>query len=208
MPSRWTDITIRHTGYSDAAAKARKRQRDWNILLEEAASRPNDSFVLFNIGMIAFERQQWLEALRYFAHSFVSIPDIKCLESLHRKLLGMLAWTHQLLGNLHASLRTCNEGLAVYSHDAELLFRKAVALRYLGKTAEAEACWRKILRLKRPTTFSSIDQGIYGHLTRRNLAIIAGERDDKAEMRAQWQAILAECPGDQDALRYLQSLAA
>ena len=101
-------------------------------------------------------------------------------------------------------MRTCNEGLAIDPHDAELLFRKAVALRYLRRTAEAEKCWRTILRLKRSTKFCSIDQGIYGHLTRRNLAIIAGERGDKGEMRTQWRAILAEWLGDPDAMRHLE----
>ena len=201
---KWSDIIVRHTGYADAAMKARKRERDWNILLEEVASRPNDAFVTFNLGMIAFERKQWPESLKYFAVSFVTIPNTTAMESLHRKLFAMLAWTHQLVGNLQASLRTCNDGLAVYAHDAELLFRKAVALRYLGRTAEAEKCWRTILGLKRPAKFCSVDQGIFGHLTRRNLAIIARERGDKGELRMQWEAILAECPGDPDALRHLE----
>ncbi len=34
--------------------------------------------------------------------------------------------------------------------DAELLFRKAVLHCKAGQPAEAEACWRRILTLKRP----------------------------------------------------------
>jgi hypothetical protein len=105
-----------------------------------------------------------------------------------------------------ASLRASNEGLGIYPADAELLFRKAVTLRYLGDTPEAERCWRTILELQRPMAFSSIDQGIFGHLTRRNLAIIAGERGDQQEMQVQWQAVLNECPGDSDAMRHLELL--
>ena len=51
-------------------------------------------------------------------------------------------------------------------------FRKAVVHRYRGESSEAENCWRRILTLKRPNQFCSIDQGIYGHLTRRNLAAL------------------------------------
>ena len=47
--------------------------------------------------------------------------------------------------------------------------------------AEAERSWRRILDLKRPDQFCSFDQGIYGHLTRRNLAALAAERGDCAE---------------------------
>ena len=39
---KWTNITIRHTGYANAEVKERKRQRDWEILHQELASRPND----------------------------------------------------------------------------------------------------------------------------------------------------------------------
>ena len=45
-----------------------------------------------------------------------------------------------------------------------------------GQPAEAEACWRRILTLKRPDQFCRADQGIYGHLTLRNLAVLAEGR--------------------------------
>ena len=51
-----------------------------------------------------------------------------------------------------------------------------------------------------PDQFCSVDQGIYGHLTRRNLAILAAERNDQVEVRWLWEAVLAECPGDCEAL--------
>jgi ferric-dicitrate binding protein FerR (iron transport regulator) len=52
--------------------------------------------------------------------------------------------------------------------------------------------------------FSSVDQGICGHLTRRNLAALAEERGDHAEALDQWDAVLAECPGDPEARRCLE----
>jgi glycosyltransferase involved in cell wall biosynthesis len=206
IPTCWTDITVRHTGYATANQKVQKRQRDWDILVKEVAKFPNDAFSLFNLGMISFERQQWQQALEFFSRSFANTSPSASSEPLRRKLFGMLAWTYQLLGNLQESLIICNKGLSVDSEDAELLFRKAVAYRYLGSTMEAEGCWRRILGLKRPKKFCSIDLGIYGHLTRRNLAIIAGERGDRSEAHAQWLAVLEECPGDPDAVRMLSSV--
>jgi hypothetical protein len=52
--------------------------------------------------------------------------------------------------------------------------------------------------------FCSVDQGIYGHLTYRNLASLAQERGDKAEAQRLWRAVLAECPGDAEALAKLE----
>ena len=48
--------------------------------------------------------------------------------------------------------------------------------------------------------------GIYGHLTRRNLAVLAAERGDHAEAVRLWRAVLAECPGDREALAMLERL--
>jgi hypothetical protein len=48
-----------------------------------------------------------------------------------------------------------------------------------------------------------VDQGIYGHLTRRNLAVLAAERGDHAEVGRLWEAVLPECPGDREALARL-----
>ena len=83
--------------------------------------------------------------------------------------------------------------------DAKLWFRKAVMHRHRGEPGEAESCWRRILTLRRPEQFCSVDQGIYGHLTRRNLAALAAERGDQAEAEQLWAEVLAECPGDREA---------
>jgi REP element-mobilizing transposase RayT len=52
--------------------------------------------------------------------------------------------------------------------------------------------------------FCSVDQGIFGHLTRRNLAALAVERGDYAGARRLWAEVLAECPGDREALAKLE----
>jgi hypothetical protein len=56
------------------------------------------------------------------------------------------------------------------------------------------------LTLKRPDQFCSVDQGIYGHLTLRNLAVLAEERSDRVEARRPWRMVLDACPGDAEAM--------
>jgi hypothetical protein len=82
-----------------------------------------------------------------------------------------------------------------------------VVHRHRAESAVAERCWRTILGLTRPEKFASVDMGIYGHLTRRNLAVLAAERGDRAEVERLWRAVLAECPGDREALANLERLA-
>jgi hypothetical protein len=78
-------------------------------------------------------------------------------------------------------------------------------LRHRGESSQAESCWRRILTLRRPEQFCSVDQGIYGHLTRRNLAALAAERGDRAQAEKLWRDVLAECPGDREALAKLNN---
>ena len=111
-----------------------------------------------------------------------------------------------MLGNIPTALAVCTEGLSFEPDDAELLFRKAILHRKAGQPGDAETCWRKILTLKRPEQFCSVDQGIYGHLTLRNLAVLAAERGDRAEVERLWHAVLAECPGDREAEEMLERM--
>jgi glycosyltransferase involved in cell wall biosynthesis len=193
---RWTDVTVRHVGYNDPALRKRKLERDSKILEAELDERPDDPFVLFNLGSIAIERQDGRAALDYLRRSLQgSAPS----DSITRKLYALIARAHQILKDPHAALQVCAEGRAVFPDDAELLFREAVLRRHGGDRAGAEACWRQILTLKRPDKFSSVDMGIYGQLTRRNLAVLAEERGDRTEAAQLWAGVLTECPGDLEA---------
>ncbi|QEH37741.1 SPBc2 prophage-derived glycosyltransferase SunS [Aquisphaera giovannonii] len=197
VPVRWSDVTVRHTGYSDPALRGRKLERDARILEAELAERPGDPFVLFNLGSIAVERQDWPRALELLQRSLSgSAPS----DSITRKLFALIARCRQMLGDLPRAIAACDEGLSFFPDDAELLFRKAVAHRGSGDPRAAEASWRRILGLRRPEEFASVDQGIYGHLTRRNLAALAEERGDLAGAMEHWQAVLEECPGDAEAM--------
>jgi tetratricopeptide (TPR) repeat protein len=197
---KWTDLTVRHTGHVDKALRARKIDRDTKILKAELDDRPNDPFVLFNLGAIAVERREWKDAIGYLQRSPAgSAPT----DSIVRKLFALPARTHQMMGDLRGALAACANGLELDSKDAKLWFRKGMVHRYRGESSEAEKCWRLILTLKRPDQFCSVDQGNFGHLTRRNLAVLAAERGDHAEVRRLCEAVLAEFPGDPEALAKL-----
>jgi hypothetical protein len=111
-----------------------------------------------------------------------------------------------MLGDPGEAVRVCDEGLRLDPEDAELWFRKAVVHRQRGEAAEAEWCWRTMLGLSRPERFASVDMGIYGHLTRRNLVAMAAERGDRDEEAHHWAEVLAECPSDAEATARLERL--
>ena len=146
VPVRWTDITVRHTGYTDPALRERKLQRDCKILDAELAERPDDPFVLFNLGSIAVERQDWPSALDHLQRSLRgSAPT----DSIVRKLFALIARCHQMLGDLPGSPRRLLPRACVSTPTTpSCYFRKAVLHRKAGQPAEAEACWRRILTLQ------------------------------------------------------------
>lgn len=203
VPVKWTDVVVRHTGYTDRALRRRKLERDEGILRGELEERPDDPFVLFNLGSIAIELQDWSVALGHLEKSLAgSAPT----DSITRKLYALIARCHQMTGDPARALETCAAGLAVDPDDAELHFREAVVRRNHGDPAGAERCWRRVLTLSRPERFTSVDPGIYGHLTRRNLAALSEERGDRGEARRLWADVLAECPGDGEAQAALERL--
>jgi glycosyltransferase involved in cell wall biosynthesis len=203
VPVRWSKVTVRHTGYTDPALWERKLQRNWRILEQELADRPDDPFVLFNLGSTALEWKDWAGALGYLRRSLAGSAPA---DSITRKLFVLISRVHQMQGDMTGALQVCAEGLSIEPDDAELLFRKAVVHRIRREMGEAEACWRRILGLERPERFCSIDQGIFGELTLRNLAVLAEERGAPVEAEGLWRRVLVECPGDREALARLESL--
>ena len=203
VPVRWSDAMVRHVGYNDPALRRKKLERDQAILASELAERPDDPFVLFNLGQVTLDVGDPRAALGYLQRSLAGSARA---DSITHKLHALIARVHQLLGEPERALAACAGGLADNPDDAELLFRKGVLHRLQGQADEAEACWRRILTLRRPERFASVDAGIYGHLTRRNLAALAEEQGDRAEAALHWSEVLAERPGDADAARALARL--
>ena len=201
MPVRWTDLTVRHTGYVDRDVRAANSTATAGCWPLSSSSTRTIPFILFNLGAIAVERHAWDEASDVSKRSLSgSAPS----DSIVRKIFALIARAHQMKGDTQAALVTCSRGLQIDPEDAELWFRKGVVHRHRGESTEAERSWRPILGLHRPNQFCSVDQGIYGHLTRRNLAALAAERGDFMETERLWNEVLAECPGDREALAKLE----
>ena len=205
VPVRWTDLVVRHTGYADPAAEARKLERNIKILKRDLEERPNDPFVLFSL------------ELQRFVESAVATPRLEFLgrslagsapaDSIVRKLYALIARVHQMTGNSQKALaRTSRGGVEARCRGRRAVVpqgRHASAPRRVGRGRAVLTVDRDS---KRPDQFCSFDQGIYGHLTRRNLVALATERGHHAEAERLWAEVLAECPGDREAVAKLKRL--
>jgi tetratricopeptide (TPR) repeat protein len=196
---RWTDLVVQHSGYHDAAHSHHKPQRNLRLLRLDHAQRPDDAFVLFNLGWALVGCGQPAEALVYLRRSLAtSQPG----DSLVRKLYALLAGCHRRLGQHRDALAACRAGRARCPDDVELLFLEGTLLADHGDAAGAERCWRLLLPgegVGLPPSaggaFASYDEGLRGYLTRHQLARLCQAQGRPAEAEAHWRAALAEAPG-------------
>jgi tetratricopeptide (TPR) repeat protein len=188
---RWCDVVVHHVGYQDAALRRRKLHRDERLLRLEIAEKPDEPFVLFNLGSIAAELGRFDEALTLLQRSLdLSHPSA----SIVRKLYALLAQCRRRLGQDELALAACRKGRELYPDDAELLFHEGLLHRERGDRPAARMCWSRLLEPRSAEHFASIDAGLAGYKTRHNLAILELEEGNPAAADAHWRAALADNP--------------
>ena len=185
----WSDVVVRHVGYQDPALRRRKLERDGRILRLEHADKPDDPFILFNLGSIAHELGRCEEAVTFLGRS-LALSNPK--DSIVRKLYALLAQGHRRLGQDGLALAACRKGREFYPDDVELLFQEGVVLRARGDRAGARRCWTELLRPRPADHFASLDTGLSGYKTRHNLAQLELEEGNLSGAEAHWRAALAE----------------
>jgi hypothetical protein len=149
-------LTVRHTGYADPALRARTLERDIRLLELDLADRPDDPFVLFNLGAIAVERCEWARALGFLERNLSgSAPS----DSIVGKLFALITRTHQMMGDSRTALLTCDRGLNLDPEDAELWFRKAVVHRHRGESGRPKTAGGGSCACAVPTNFAVSTKG-------------------------------------------------
>ena len=125
------------------------------------------------------------------------LPD----ESHVRKAYALLCSCEEKQGNLDQALAECCDGLKLFPLDAELRFRRGLILQSIGRFREAAETYEDLLRRGDQRHFTSVSDGLDGHLTRHNLAIVYEEMGNWSEAESQWRQILNEHPAYEPARR-------
>jgi glycosyltransferase involved in cell wall biosynthesis len=187
---RRSDVVIQHTGHEDADLRGRKLDRDLRLLLLESNERPDEPFILFNLGALYHETNRPAEALPLLQRSLQrSRPRDSIVPKLHALIAGCL----RRLDRPREALEVCRAGRELAADD-ELLFLEALILRELGDAPGAEATFRRLLEGPQAAGFVNGDAGLRGYKARHNLAVIYEETGRAAEAEAQWRVAVAENP--------------
>ncbi|HTU92018.1 MAG TPA: glycosyltransferase [Gemmataceae bacterium] len=200
---RATDIVIEHSGYLDAGQARGKLERNLRLLRLDVADRPNDPFVLFNLGWTLTNLDHWSEAVPLLQRGLQHAHPVYFLTP---KLYALLARCHRSLDQLAEAWAVSQAGHVRYPHDTELLFLKELLQGQLchqrGDNAAARRCWTQLLEDRSPTVaapaadgiFRSIDTGVCGPLARQHLAWLDFDEGRFADAENHWRTILADMP--------------
>ena len=189
--SEWSDVVIRHIGYTDPALRGRKLERDLRLLRLEVQEQPDDPFTLFNLGSHYHEVNKPAEALPHLRRSLdKSHPQ----DSIVRKLYATIAQCERALDRLPAAVTACAEGRQHYPDDAELLFLEGTLLHAQGERSAAIERFQRLLESSEGQHFASVDTGLRGYKARQNLAAIYMEQQRYSEAEAQLRTVLIEEP--------------
>jgi tetratricopeptide (TPR) repeat protein/glycosyltransferase involved in cell wall biosynthesis len=188
---RSTDVVIRHVGYQDSCLRVRKQQRDRRLLELEHAEKPNDPFILFNLGWNYFTSRGAEHALPLLQRSLVLS---KPTDSIVRKLYSLIASCHRRLGRPAAALSACLEGRHYYPDDASLLFQEAAVRREQRDFTGAGACLERLLHGKDQPHFASAVCGLRGIKAQHELALLYRDQGREKEAEQQWRTALIDHP--------------
>src|SRR5439155_10122200 len=90
-----TDVVIDHAGFRDPVVQGPKVDRNLRLLELELAEKPEDTFVLYNLGAVKLTQGQSAEALELFRRS---LAHAQPGDNLVRKLHALVTRGHQQLG--------------------------------------------------------------------------------------------------------------
>src|SRR5262249_14272566 len=152
-------------------------ERNLKILHKELEERPEEPHVLYYLGSLAYESRDWGEALRLFQRGLIGAS----CDAIRADFLGWIALIHLNLGDLPAALDSCTEALSVSPDEAGFWYFRAEVHRQRNESAEAEACWRRVLTLRPARRSYGVDPRMVRRLARRKLAIVLAARGDLDE---------------------------
>lgn len=187
-----TELFVTHSGYDNSPeGQKRKLARDLRLLTLELDEQPDHPFALFNLGMTYTHEHRYTEALPYLKRCLeVSVPKSSHL----RKAYAFLYLCYKHTGNADNAWEVCQQGLEQFPLDAELRFYQAQWLQEAGRLAEAEQGYQDILARLESQHYTSVNQGISGHLTRHNLAVVYQSQGKFTEAESQWRWITQHQP--------------
>lgn len=153
-----TDIKIHHYGYmSDAVVNKDKINRNLSMLRQMLAEKPNEPFVLYNIGMEYFRIGDLNKALESFRDAKKLLdPKYNYSHMVFYKEIQCL----QMLGQFKEAFHACDKGIGFYPDYTDLYLFKGFSSMQTGKWKEAAVAFLCAYELGEPPKIYTTEEGI------------------------------------------------
>lgn len=181
LPRERVDLHVLHDGYLDAQM-AGKRDRNRALLERDLRDRPDDAYVLYQLGREAEGRDDFAAACEWYGKALARTPP--GANWLHDLLVRTLHSLGQA-GRVDDGLALAQEHMATWSESPDFYFvvgNLALDRAMIDPDAAldqwlplAATCWGRCLEIgERPDLEGSV-QGRGSHLARHNLDVLKGQ---------------------------------
>lgn len=181
LPREALELHLGHDGYRDAQMST-KRDRNRPLLLAELQDRPEDSYLLYQLGKDAEGREEWAEAAELYARAFVRTDRAT---AWHHDLLVRRLHAMGRAGALAEAIDLAGKEMAAMPDSPDLYFVLGNLLldRAGGDPARAlehwlplaVRAWERCLAIgERPDLEGSV-RGRGSHLAQHNLDVVQGQ---------------------------------
>lgn len=188
-PIRPTDVVLRHAGYEDPRLHRSKTERNARLLELELQERPEDGYLLYNLGTAYADLGRLDRAAELLRRSARLTPPGY---STARDAYVALVQCETRLGRRPEAWQACIEGRRRYPEDVTLRFWQAQLLHDRGDLAGSERCLLDLVRMG--PAVGTAESGLRNYVVPHTLGLVYSAQGRVAEAEARWKAVVDSYP--------------
>ncbi len=198
-----SDMRVYHYGYlNDPERTQAKRERNVTMILKELQKRPDDPFMLYNLGNEYYAQLRTKEAFDCYLKSFESFSRDSGYSS---KLVLRLVACCEILGKTSEQLEYIETGLKYYPEYTDLEFIRGTVWLQKERYLAAIKSFKKCLEMGDPPLHISYIAGVGSYKAAHMLCQIYNNLGDPENMMRFGRIALKLNPGNRDVLILLAS---
>jgi tetratricopeptide (TPR) repeat protein len=143
-----TDIRLNHMGYLDSVvSRKNKRERNIPLLIKELEKKPDNAFMLFNLGNEYMAKKEYTKALEWY---FKAREHYKVQEAFGPHLLFRIALCHYNLNRYAMAVKALAEGLSVYPGCTDMEYLRGRVYMDWHRDFLADESFQKAITMGQP----------------------------------------------------------
>ena len=149
----YTETTIHHTGYEDPSLKLKKARRNLDLLKQESLRLKEEPALAMSVGDSHYILGEWEEGIAAYKYA-MAMPNCEAINrDIYREMPCCIGRGYYHMGRRDEALPWFDKSIALEPGKLEPYFYKAECLLDMGRPADAEPLFRKLVKM--PLAFST-----------------------------------------------------